>query len=80
MKIKSFVLLAVFLLSACGGSNGPAPEVSRAAVPHPVGMSYEQFSAHEFNAGADSRAVQKRFLLLDRDNNGVLSANEFGDY
>lgn len=80
MKTKSLLLLTVFLLSACGGASVPAPEVSRAVVPHPVGMSYEQFKSHGFNAGASSNAVQKRFLLLDRDNNGVLSANEFGGY
>ncbi len=71
--------LMIFLLSACGGGT-PSPEVSRAHTPYPSGMGYEEFRNHSFNDGADMRAVQKRFLLLDRDNNGVLSSSEFSGF
>ncbi|PZO77776.1 MAG: hypothetical protein DI626_12215 [Micavibrio aeruginosavorus] len=76
MKKLPHALLLVFLLAGCGGGS-TAPEVSRAHTPYPSGMSYEEFRNHEFNSGTGMSAVQKRFLLLDRDNNGVLSSSEF---
>lgn len=79
MKTKAALVIVVLALSACGGT-AKAPEISRVDVPHPVGMDYNQFRNHDFNKGADSSVIQKRFLLLDRDHNGVLSSNEFGDY
>ncbi len=66
-------------LSACGGGEiSPSrPNVSKAEIPVASGMTYEQFKSHPFNHGADMAAVQKRFILLDRNHNGRLSADEF---
>lgn len=71
-------LFFVLILSACGASDTGSPrEVSRADTPMPQGLTYEQFRGHSFNNNADMGVVQKRFILLDRDHNGVLSENEF---
>jgi len=80
--MKKATIVLALLLSACAGDASTPRAVSRANDgAHPAGMTYEQFSNHGMNAGArDSAMVQKRFLLLDRDNNGVLSSSEFSDY
>lgn len=80
MRKTAPVFLMVLLIAACGGGGPSAPEVSRAHTPYPSGMSYDEFRSHAFNDGTDMNAVQKRFLLLDRDNNGVLSPSEFSGY
>jgi len=75
---KIVTLLAALTLTACGG-EAPAPEISRRDMPEsPQGMGYEQFRNHSMNAGSEMGAIQKRFILLDRDNNGVLTEDEFG--
>ncbi len=75
---KQAAFFALFL-SACGGGD-IAREVSRAGdTAYPQGMNYAQFRNHSINEG-DGLAAQKRFLLLDRNNDGILSASEFNGY
>ncbi len=78
---KVLPIITVAILSACSADveTSPRPAVSRAGDPVVQGMSYEEFKGHSMNNGSDMSVVQKRFILLDRDHNGVLSANEFGD-
>lgn len=79
--MKKFFIPFVFLLSACGGGEvAPSKkhDISYAAIQPASGMTYPEFRAsHAFGAG-DMRDAQKRFLMLDRDNNGRLSADELG--
>ena len=42
-------------------------------------MSYHDFRDHHINEG-DQWAAQKRFLILDRNNDGKLSPGEFNGY
>jgi hypothetical protein len=80
MKSRKLLIAIVLVLSACGGSEKPAPEVSRRDHPISQGMTYQQFRNHEINTDSDMKAAQKRFLILDRDNNGILSPSEFNGY
>lgn len=76
--MKRWLPLIVLMLAACGGEAERA-EISRASDIEPAaGLSYDQFRSHDMNNGADSLAAQKRFLALDRDNNGRLDPNEIG--
>ncbi len=77
--MKKFVLFASLFLTACG-STEPAREVSRADMPPVSGMKYQDFKNHDWNKGGSSIEAQKRFIKLDRDNNGVLSQNEMSGY
>ncbi len=72
---KIFPLIFLLTLTACGSVES-AREVSRAGDYQPQGMTYAQFRNHM--GDEDSLAAQKRFLALDRDNNGVLSPMERG--
>lgn len=71
--MKRFLILPVLCLSACGG-NADSPEVSRAHMPEAQGMTYRQFREHT----GGGEAAQKRFLMLDRDNNGRIAPHEMG--
>lgn len=74
-------LLALLLLAGCGETQkiSARPEVSYADIQPASGMTYQEFrDTHEFGAG-DMHAAQKRFLMLDRDNNGRLSSDEIGN-
>lgn len=75
--MRYFAILTVFLLSACGG--GPTREVSRAGDYTPSGMTYDEFRNHPKN-DSDSLAAQKRFITLDRNNDGRLSEAERGNF
>ncbi len=73
---------AVILLSACGSDDTPPPRISPASGgdPRPTGMTYREYSSVHGDGSLES---QKRFLMLDRNNNGHLSEEElgnFGDY
>ncbi len=74
-------LLAVLLLSACGSTEqqAEAPKVSRVEPAAGGGMTYHEFRDHDINEG-DKWAAQKRFLILDRNNDGKLSPSEFNGY
>lgn len=80
MKVFS-ALLAVLLLSACGSTEqqAEAPKVSRVEPAAGGGMTYYEFRDHDINEG-DTWAAQKRFLILDRNNDGKLSPSEFNGY
>lgn len=80
MTRKIFVFLPVLFLAACSGDTATKrPDVSRADMTPASGMNYEAFRRHEAGTG-DLRAAQKRFIMLDRNNNGVLSNEEFSGY
>ena len=80
MKRAAF-LIAVLCLSACGSTEeeAAAPMISRMEPAAGGGMSYQDFRDHAVNDG-DSFAAQKRFLILDRNNDGSLSPSEFNGY
>lgn len=71
--------LAVLLLAACGSDDTPPPRISPASGgdPVPQGMSYREYSARHGDGSLES---QKRFLMMDRNNNGHLSPDEMGNY
>lgn len=74
-------LIAVLLLSACGSDEvtvSERPGVSYATIQPAAGITYQEFrKTHEWGAG-DLQAAQKRFILLDRNNDGHLSDEELG--
>lgn len=78
---KLAVLSLALLLAACGGTReeAAAPKVSRMEPAAGVGMTYQDFRDHHINEG-DRLAAQKRFLILDRNNDGKLSPSEFNGY
>lgn len=80
-KIRIFIVLAALTLAACSGSmeEAAAPEVSRVQPAAGGGMTYQEFRDHDINEG-DKWAAQKRFLILDRNNDGRLSPSEFNGY
>lgn len=77
MRAASPLVAIALLLSACGdGDATKRPEVSYRDAAPLSGMTYGDFRRHEDGAG-DMDAAQKRFLTLDRDNNGRLTPDEF---
>lgn len=79
MKKLNIVLFVLFL-SACGSTEqAEAPKVSRVEPAAGAGMTYHEFRDHHINEG-DTWAAQKRFLILDRNNDGKLSPSEFNGY
>lgn len=78
--MKKLAAIAVtLLLSACGGGGETeSPKVSRAGDHVVQGISYNQF--RDRYRGDDLKTVQKRFIMLDRDNNGALSESEYSGY
>ncbi len=78
---KAAALFSVLMLAACGGSveEAAAPKVSRVEPAAGAGMTYPEFREHAVNEG-DKWAAQKRFLILDRNNDGKLSPSEFNGY
>lgn len=78
-KVAAFA--AILMLAACGGAadEAAAPKVSRVEPAAGPGMSYPEFRDHAVNEG-DTFAAQKRFLILDRNNDGKLSPSEFNGY
>ncbi len=77
--VRVFAALAVLLLAACGSDETAPPRISPAAGgdPRPTGMTYREYSATHGDGSLES---QKRFLMLDRNNNGHLSDDELGNY
>lgn len=78
-------LLAILIgsLAACGGREVDVSAermVSRVEPAAAPGLTYSAFRVHPFNDGSEMRAVQKRFLTLDRDNNGLLTQDEFSGF
>lgn len=80
--MKYCLLITLLLLSACGAEQKAvsARQVSRVEPAAASGLTYREFRIHEFNEGSDMKDVQKRFLSLDRDNNGLLTPNEFSGF
>lgn len=82
----------LFVLWGCSPGT-TEPEISRQHAQPSSGMTYDQYRSHADevarNAGgmeqvqrrqeaaAGNRALHKRFMALDLDNNGILSPNEF---
>lgn len=65
---------------ACGSTEQAAEQkVSRMEPAAGEGMTYHEFRDHAVNQG-DNWAAQKRFLILDRNNDGKLSPHEFNGY
>ena len=81
--MKSFFIIAftMIFLSSCGSAEqqAEAPKVSRVEPAAGGGMTYHEFRDHDINEG-DKWAAQKRFLILDRNNDGKLSPSEFNGY
>lgn len=79
--MKKLFILPLFLLSACGSDEvvvTKREDVSYADIQPAAGLTYSEFrNGHAFGAG-EMHAAQKRFILLDRDNNGRLSEDELG--
>lgn len=77
--MKKYLVLPLLFLSACGSDEvivEKRADVSYADIQPAAGLTYREFrDTHEFGAG-DMHAAQKRFLILDRDNNGRLSEDE----
>ena len=77
---RLFAFLPVLILIACGSTEqAAAPKVSRVEPAAGEGMTYHEFRDHDVNEG-DTWAAQKRFLILDRNNDGKLSPLEFNGY
>lgn len=76
-------LLPVFMflfLAACGNDAAKVQPRAGGLTPMPDmadGLTYAQFRNMPANADDDMMMVQKRFLSLDRDNNGLLTSNEY---
>ncbi len=77
--MRKILILTALLLSACGGAQATR-EISPVDMPPVTGMKYQDFRNHDWNKDGGSEEAQKRFLKLDRDNNGVLSQNEMSGY
>lgn len=82
MIIKlSYALLLVFILGACSSDPKVEPyHHSMSSEPPDTVMTYQRFRSDPINAQSDLDLVQKRFLILDRDNNGVLSQSEYSGF
>ena len=80
--LRLSVLFATVLLTACGGNETVTarPDVSYQDIQPVAGMTYGEFRKHEVLGEGDMMAAQKRFIILDRDNNGSLSKEELGGY
>lgn len=81
MMLRALPILALLILTSCGGTEKVTarPEVSYAQIQPASGMTYEEFRKHEEWGQGDMRSAQKRFLVLDRDNNGRLTPDELGN-
>ncbi len=69
-----------FFLTACGNDAASVQPQAGGLTPMPDmadGMTYAQFRNMPANADDDMMMVQKRFLSLDHDNNGLLTFNEY---
>ncbi len=80
--MRKLLIISTVMLSACGGTEEKItarPEVSYAQIQPASGMTYEEFRQHEEWGQGDMRDAQKRFLVLDRDNNGRLTPDELGN-
>jgi hypothetical protein len=79
--MKRLILLLPLCLMACGGGTieNKRPDVSRAAPSQTSGMTYPEFRHHPMNRESDYLAAQKRFMALDRNNDGRLSSHELGE-
>lgn len=81
--MRYLVLFAAVFLASCGSDEvtvSKRPEVSYQNVEPAAGMTYGDFRKHEVLGAGDMRDAQKRFITLDRDNNGSLSKHELGGY
>lgn len=76
---RALAVSTIILLAACGIDEAAAPRISPASGgdPRPTGMTYREYSATHGDGSIES---QKRFLMLDRNNNGHLSDEELGNY
>jgi hypothetical protein len=80
--MRFLVCIAALFLSACGGNETlqKRSEVSYQDIQPAAGMTYGEFRQHEVLGAGDMMTAQKRFIMLDRDNNGSLSEQERGGY
>lgn len=81
MTLRPFLILALLLLAGCGETEkiSARPEISYADIQPASGMTYQEFRQHETWGQGDMRDAHKRFLMLDRDNNGRLTQDEIGN-
>jgi len=95
MKRFCLICLTTVALSGCAGETS-SQRVSHAGEAPASGMTYDQFKYYSdkkaqrdggveaaqrsADAANGNSALQKRFMSLDRDNNGRLSPNEFNGY
>ncbi len=77
---RLFGFAAIALLTACSGTEDIAkrPDVSYHDIQPAAGMTYPEFRRHETWGQGDMSAAQKRFITLDRNNDGRLSDHELG--
>lgn len=77
--MRAFFIVPVLFLAACAADT-PSPKISRAEDAPVPALSYGEFRALAIHDGDDLSLVQKRFIMLDRDNNGRLTQNEYSAY
>lgn len=90
--MRFILISALLCLTACAGPRQDAPVSRASSENMPGGMTYRDYRSHVSakaqdghpwaqsvmtkEYGESSRETQKRFIMLDRDNNGRLSAGE----
>lgn len=77
----AFALALTVILTACGSDDvqvSKRPDVSYSRVEPAAGMTYKEYRQHETWGQGDVIAAQRRFLILDRNNDGRLSEEELG--
>lgn len=79
--MKHTLLFMILFLSACGSDDvqlSKRPDVSYSRVEPAAGMTYKEYRQHETWGQGDVITAQRRFLMLDRNNDGRLSEDELG--
>lgn len=79
--MKKILFVSCLFLSACGSDEvvvEKRADISYAAVEPAAGMTYSEFREHETWGQGDMHEAQKRFIILDRNNDGRLSDEELG--
>lgn len=77
----ALILPALLVLASCGADEvtvSKRPDVSYARVEPAAGMTYKEYRQHETWGQGDVIAAQRRFLMLDRNNDGRLTEDELG--
>lgn len=79
--MRFLITFFTLILSACGSDDvivEKRADVSYADIQPAAGMTYPEYRQHEIWGQGDMLTAQKRFMILDRDNNGRLSDDELG--